>query len=143
MKSPPKLSISYGDYSIKQRNLVEYLGCYSDSNLNVESMVRRVLKSINTKLNFIWRQSNCLNSPSRRLLYNAVIQPHFDYGCTSCYPFLSRALKTELQIAQNKWIRFWLELLSRGHINPFHFRKINLLPVEIGVELCTAYVLPM
>ena len=29
MKSPPKLSISYGDYSIKQRNAVEYLGCTS------------------------------------------------------------------------------------------------------------------
>ena len=52
MKSPPKLSISYGDYSLKQQNTVEYLGCYLDSNLNGESIARRVLKKINTKLNF-------------------------------------------------------------------------------------------
>ena len=42
MKSPPKLNIS-----------VEYFGCYLDSNLNGETMVRRVLKKINTKLNFL------------------------------------------------------------------------------------------
>ena len=138
MKSPPKLSISYGDYSIKQCNTVEYLGCYNDSNLNVESMARRVLKKINTKLNLLWRQSNYFNYSSRRLLCNAVIQPHFDYGCTPWYPFLSKALKTKLQISQNKCIRFCLELPSRGHKNPFHFRKINLLPVELRVDLCTA-----
>ena len=78
MKSPPKLSISYGDYSLKQRNIVEYLGCYLDSNIKRESMARRVLKKINTKLHFLWRQSNYLNYSSRRLLYNAFTQPHFD-----------------------------------------------------------------
>ena len=55
IKSPPKLSMSYGDYSVKQHNIVEYLGGYLDSNLNGESMARRVLKKLNTKLNFLWR----------------------------------------------------------------------------------------
>ena len=49
----PLLCISYGDYSLKQHNTVEYLGCYLDSNLNGESMARRVLKKINPKLNFL------------------------------------------------------------------------------------------
>ena len=137
MKSPPKLNI-YGDYSLKQHNTVEYLGCYLDSYLNGESMARRVLEKINTKLNFLWRQSNYLNYSSRRLLCNALIQPHFDCGCTSWYPLLSKALKTKLQIAQNKCIRFCLELPPRGHISPSHFRKINWLPVEHRVELCTS-----
>ena len=103
-------------------------------------MARRVLKKINTKLNFLWRQSNYLNYSSRRLLCNALIQPHFDYGCTSWYPLLSKALKTKLQIAQNKCIRFCLELPPRGHINPSHFRKINWLPVERKVELWNSTV---
>ena len=55
MECPPKLSISYRDYTLKQQNTVEYLGCYLDYNLNGESMVRRVLKKINTKLNLLWR----------------------------------------------------------------------------------------
>ena len=102
-------------------------------------MACRVLKKINTKLNFLWRQSNYLNYSPRRLLCNALIQPQFDYGWTSWYPVLNKALKTKLQIAQNKCIRFSLELPPRGHINPSHFRKINWLPVEHRVEL----VLPL
>ena len=33
MKISPKLSISHGEYSLKQHNNVKYLGCYLDSNL--------------------------------------------------------------------------------------------------------------
>ena len=44
MKRPPKLNISYGDYSLKQHNTVEYLGWYLDSNLNGESMARGVVE---------------------------------------------------------------------------------------------------
>ena len=127
MKSPPKLNISYGDYSLEQHNIVEYLGCYLDSNLNGKSKARRVLKKISTKLNY----------SSRRLLCNALIQSHFDYGCTSWYPLLNKAFKTNLQIAQNKYIRFCLELPPRGHISSSHFRKINWLAVKHRVELCT------
>ena len=117
MKNPPKLS-TYGDYSLKQHNTVEYLGCYLDSNLNRESLAHRVLKKINTKVNFLWRQSNYLNYSSRRLPCIALMQPHFDYGCTSWYPLLtlSKALKTKLQIAPNKCICFCLELPPHSHI---------------------------
>ena len=118
MECPPKLSISYRDYSLKQHSTAEYLRCYLDSNLNRESMARRVLKKINTKLNLFWTQSNYLNYSSRRLLCNALIQPHFDYRCTLWYPLLSKTLKTTLQIAQNKGIQFGLEPPPRGHINP-------------------------
>ena len=75
---------------------------------------------------------------SRRLLCHALIQPHFDYGCTSWYPLLSKALKAKLKIGENKRIRFCLELPPRGHINPSNFRKINWLPVERRLELCTS-----
>ena len=75
---------------------------------------------------------------SRRLLCHALIQPHFDYGCTSWYPLLSKTLKTNLRIVQNNCIRYYLELPSPGHTNPSHFRKINWLPLERRVELCTS-----
>ena len=47
-----------GDYSLRQHNTVEYLGCCLDSDLNGGLMARRVLKKINTKLNLLWRQKN-------------------------------------------------------------------------------------
>ena len=71
------------DYPLKQHKTVEYLGCYLDSDLNGDSMARKVLKKINTKLNLLLRKNNYLNYLFRRLLYNALIQANFDYGCTS------------------------------------------------------------
>ena len=50
----------------------------------------------------------------------------------------SKALKTKLQITQSKGICSCLELPPCGHINPSNFRKINWLPVEHRVELCTS-----
>ena len=44
--------------------------------------------------------------------------------------------KIKLQKAQNKCIRFCLNLTPRSHIDPSHFRKINLLPVSDRVEHC-------
>ena len=52
-------------YYLKQHKTVEYLECYLDSNLNRESIVRRVLKKINTNLNVLLRQRNYLNNSSR------------------------------------------------------------------------------
>ena len=106
--------------------------------MSTTTLARRVLKKINNKLNFLWKQSNYLNYSSIRLLCNALIQPYFDYECTSWYPLVSKLLKTKLKIVQNKCIRFCFKLPLRGHINPSYFRKINWLPVESRAELRTS-----
>ena len=43
-----------GDYYLKQHKTVEYFGCYLDSDLKGESMARRIIKKINTKLNLLF-----------------------------------------------------------------------------------------
>ena len=55
------------DYYLKHHETVKYLEYYLHSNLNGESLVRRVLKTINTKLNLLLRQRNYLNYLSIRL----------------------------------------------------------------------------
>ena len=137
-KTPEKVNISFHDHSIRQYNCVEYLGCFLDYNLNGETMARKILKKINDKLKFLYRQAHFLNPSCKRLLCNALIQPHFDYGCTSWYPLLNKAFKKGVQTTQNKCIRYCLDLPSHSHISATHFRKINWLPVDLRVELCTA-----
>ena len=136
-KTESKLNICFQDHSIKQYNCVECLGCLLDNNLFGESMTRKALKKIYGK----YRQAIFLNPACKRLLCNALIQPHFDYGCTSWYPLICKAFKKRFQIAQNKCIRYCLDLPLCTHISPIHFRKINWLPVEHRVELCTATTL--
>ena len=65
------------------------------------------------------------------------MQPHFDHGCTSWSPLLSKCLKNRIQITQYKCIRYCLDLTPRSHISTTHLRKINWLPVKLRVELCT------
>ena len=101
-------------------------------------MASKVLKKINAKLKFLYRQSRYLTPAYRRLLCNALIQPHFDYGCSSWFPLLKKNLKLKLQKAQNKCICFCLNLPLRSYTDPSHFRKINWLPVRDRVEYCIA-----
>ena len=52
--------------------------------------------------------------------------------------FSKKNLKLKLQKAQNKCIRFCLNLPPRCHIDPSHFRKINWIPFRDQVEYCIA-----
>ena len=46
--------------------------------------------------------------------------------------------KDQTSKAQNKYIRFCLNLSPRSRIDPSHFRKIKLCPVRDRVEHCIA-----
>ena len=84
----------------------------------------------------MYRKNRFLSLRLRRLLCNALIQPHFDYACSAWYPNLNNRLKSKLQILQNKCIRFCLNLNNRAHIGLAEFEKINWLPINGGFEQC-------
>ena len=82
MRGLKEINIYFAGHSIKQHETVEYLGCQLYSKLSGEAMASK----INAKLNFLYRQSRYLTHGYRRPLCNALIQPHFDYGCASWLP---------------------------------------------------------
>ena len=93
-------------------------------------MALHVINKVNAKLKFLYRNNRILSKPLRRLLCNAIIQPHFDFGCCAWYPNLNKNLKNKLQTAQNKCIRFCLQLGNRSHIGHKEFEQINWLNIE-------------
>ena len=101
-------------------------------------MPSKFLKQIKAELKFLHRQSRYLNPAYRRLLCNTVIQPHFDYGCSSWFPLLKKNLNLKIQKAQIKCICFYLNFPRRSHIDPSHFRKVNWFPVSNRIEYCIA-----
>ena len=131
-----KLHIHYGNVTIKQHSSVTYLGCVLDESFSGESMVLQVINKINKKLKFLYRQNDFLTPNLRRLLCNALIQPHFDYSCITWYPNLNKKFKKKLQVLQNKCIRFCLQLSSRTHIGPNEFKLMNWLPVDNRFQQC-------
>ena len=104
-----RLSIHFGEYKTKsilfapknkikkidkldkvQCSKVTYLGCILDESLSGESMALYVMDKINNKIKFLYRKSQYLTKSLRRLLCNALIQPHFDYACSAWYPNLNK-----------------------------------------------------
>ena len=136
LKLVEELDIRYKDIKIKQYKHVNYLGCMLDESMSGETMALRVIEKINSRLKFLYRKNRFLDVPLRRLLCNALIQPHFDYACTAWYPNLSKKLKDKLQVTQNKCIRFCLKLQSREHISNEHFHNLDWPPANERFKQC-------
>ena len=78
------LNLKYGDINIKQLSKVTKLGWKLDENLSGEAMGLKVINKINGRLRFLYKKKNkCLSPYVKRLLYNATIQPRFNYACSA------------------------------------------------------------
>ena len=90
-----------------------------------ESMALKVINKINSRLKFLDRKNKFLTPAPRRLLCNALIQPHFGYASSAWYPNLTQKMKNKIQITQNKCIRYCLQLDKMTHISKNEFETLN------------------
>ena len=118
------------DVKIKQYSKVTFPGRELGETLKGKSMVLKVINEINGRLKFLNRKSRYITPSLKRLLYNALIKPHFDYTCSALYPNLNKKFKSKLQTIQNKCIRYCLQLYDRNHIGMKDFEKTNWLLVS-------------
>ena len=120
-----KLNISYGSLKIKQYLESHLLGCILDESLSGEPMALNFVSKINARLKFLYQKDKFLSPQLRRLLCNALIQPHFDYACSVWYPNLNNKFKTKSQTLQNKCVRFCLQLDNKVHVGITEFKQRN------------------
>ena len=128
-KNIKKLHLKFGDMQIKQHSKVKYLGCLLDETMSGEAMALNIVHKINNKLKFVYRKNSFLTPALKRLLCNALIQPHFDYACSAWYPNLIKKLKHRIQTTQNKCVRFCSQLDELKHVSHEEFDHLNWLPV--------------
>ena len=115
-------------------NSVKYLGLNLDCTLSGESIVSTITKKATSRLKFLYRYNSILKEQSKKILCSALIQSHLDYCCSSWYTSLNKLQKKRLQVLQNKFIRFILDLGPRAHIGSAEFIKVNMLPVSDRVR---------
>ena len=113
---------------------VKYLGLQLDEELAGESIVNEISKKVNSRLRFLYRYKDYLNTESRKTLCTALIQCHFDYSCSSWYPGINKGLSDKLQVLQNRMIRFILNLNSRHHIGYKELKDAGFLKVSERVK---------
>ena len=113
---------------------VKYLGVFLDRCASGELNCQLVIKRINARLKFMYRQAKDLNQKVKKTLCSALIQPHFDYACSSWYSGVGSKSKKQLQICQNKIIRFIMGVGPRTHIGQTEREKVNMLSVNNRVR---------
>ena len=117
----------------KQHDTAECLICQIDYKLSDEATASKVLRKINSKLKLLYCQSTFLTHSFRRLLCNALIQPHFDLSTSLIVSSFKEKFKnqTTKAVLKNKCIRFYLNLPQKSwYISSLPFRKIMWLSVE-------------
>jgi hypothetical protein len=128
--------------NIKGQKSIKYLGVHIDQCVSGEVVAENVIKKANSRLKFLYRQANCLDQNSRKILCTALIQCHFDYAASSWYSGLSQKSKIRLQTSQNKMVRFILNKGPRTHVGQSELSTIQYLNVNNRVKflkLCHAY----
>ena len=73
-----------------------------------EAMALNAINKIKNKLKFLHRKNSFLTAALRRLLFNALIRPHYDYACSVWYPNLTKKIKHRIKTTQRKCFRFLL-----------------------------------
>lgn len=106
--------IVYRDVNIKMYGTrleivqeIKYLGFIIDNHLTFKSHFEYIRGKISRKLFFFSRIAQHLSMNSRITVYNAIIQPHFEY-CPSLLYLLDNSCICSLQILQNRAMRIIL-----------------------------------
>ena len=134
IKQITDFSIKCYDHVIRATEVVKYLGVHIDKYLNFEFIVANIVKKVNGRLKFLYRNANCLDPRSRKTLSTALIQCYFDYSCSSWYSSLGAGMTKKLQILQNKVVRFVLDLGPRTSINCDKLDSVKMLSVPDRVK---------
>jgi len=127
-------SVHCDGHSIDSQSSVKYLGSVLDNDLSAKSIVNSIIKKVNSRLNFLYRQRQFLDMNLKKMLCNALIQCHFDYSSSSWYSGLSKQLKQRLQVTQNKVVRFIHGYNARRSLKVSDFSQIGWLNIDNRVK---------
>lgn len=107
---------------------VKYLGFQLDNFLSFDSHFDYIYKKIAKKLYFFSRISQNLSIETKIMVYNCIIQPHFDYCASIIYLFNLNKLNS-LQKLQNRGMRV---ILKTSRLTPIKsmLNSLNWFSVE-------------
>ena len=72
-------------YILKLKVVLNNIGIMIDQFLSGDLIVSSIIKKVNQRLKFLYRNKNCLSLQSRKTLCSTLIQCHFDYACACWY----------------------------------------------------------
>ena len=130
-----------GDFSVKCDGTavsrvvsVKYLGVVLDANLSGTDHVTSLIKKCVGRIAFLYRNSYLLDFNCRRILCSALIQPYFDYCCSSWYSGLTGRLRDRLDVLQRRMVRYIFSYGPRHHVGSGDIKALSWLLVKDRVR---------
>ena len=122
-------SVTCDGMAVSRVTSVSYLGVILDSNLSGTDHVSALVKKCVGRISFLYRNSNCLDFNCRRILCSALIQPYFDYCCSSWYSGLTGKLRDRLDVLQRRMVRYIFSYEPRHHVDSRDIKALSWLLV--------------
>lgn len=97
-------NVKIGANSIERVNKIKYLGVIINEKLKPNDQIQKCVAKAASKVNMLKRISNKLTFETRKIIYNTIVQPNFDY-CASLYLNASKEQIKSMQKIQNRGMR--------------------------------------
>ena len=110
---PEQLDISISGIEIKRVKSYKCLGLELDEGLTWESHVSAIISKVSKVIGVLRRLKSLLPLSALVLIYNSLIQPHFDY-CSVIWDNLAGGLGQKLQRMQNRAARIITDYYTRS-----------------------------
>ena len=126
--------ITCSGVNVRRMFRVKYLGVYLDENLTGNDQATEVIKKTSARLSFLYRSSGLFDTKTRATLCLALVQPIFDYCCSSWFTGIRANLKERLYCLQRKMVRFIFDFDARHSVDSSHLRSLCWLSFKDRVR---------
>lgn len=121
-------SIKIGGEFIERVQNIKYLGFNINEKLSLDKQMKNTTKKVAYKTNFLFRINKKLTFNTKKMIYNSIILPHFDF-CSTLYIGHTQAQLKSLQKLQNRSLRIILNC-EFGTSTKFMLEALNFMSVK-------------
>ena len=127
IKVAGEFSVRCDGEAVQRVTSLVYLGVKLDQFLSFDEYVTGVCDAANNRLSFLHRYSGLLDFQTRKLICTSLVLSKLSYCISAWYPGLGLGLRSRLDVAQRKMVRFVKGWTPREHVGEPEINSIGWL----------------
>ena len=110
---------------------VKFLGLWLNQNLNWNIHVNNLITKIKRNMHLLRTPKHLFNEKTLKLIYNAHIQSHIDYGLILWGSMTTQDNLSHVQLVQNKCV----EIISRNKSTDLNYENLKILKIKELIKM--------
>ena len=125
-------AIEVDGVKISIKNKIKNLGIMFDETLSMDAQVKKICSTGYLNLKNIADIRKSLNKENTKVIINALVTSHLDYGNSLLYGISYKSMN-KLQVLQNSCVRLIEKLKRYDHVSESR-KKLHWLPIQARIE---------